>query len=575
MVDLSSNGNVFTGDIDVSSIEVGERAGTISLKAFNVFTGTLNASAPSPVIYIPYGNGFGAGYGSESADDAGNITIAATGLLRTENIDAHSGSASGGNVEIMASDAIMGDINTSGSIDPVRTDFLGFYERPYFYSFKGGDVTITTDAPLQVGAIKVAGDTPGTITIQELGTVPTEVPPTEEPTPPTEEPIPPTEKPTPPTEEPTPPPEEPTPPTENPVTPPEEPTTLSPEEPVPPTMNPVIPTEVPTPPPEVPTPPTDQPTSPTGEPTQAPIPPTQAPIRPSENPVRPAPPAVVPTPTNGKPASSTEAPVKSTESPVPPMKGPDLPTTNGRGEAVPDLDGLDNFTLTNSAAAEPTDELPSISEEERKRVLTNRRNFLKARKLAGKRMTAQEIANLLNIPLAVAELAVLMPVGDEIQVPLSDDERLLEGDLLYAQDITVPGDWKCWIDPVCIGTVIVGGVIVGGYEAGKFVVKVVDKSGRVIAEKTGAAAEAFWNHFFAAEKNKERNPAQDKPLTNGDLKEIEEELGMNGEEIKAEIVGNKNGSKFDLYKDKKGNIYVKPKGNIGPGEPAGYNLNNL
>ena len=58
-------------------------------------------------------------------------------------------------------------------------------------------------------------------------------------------------------------------------------------------------------------------------------------------------------------------------------------------------------------------------------------------------------------------------------------------------------------------------------------------------------------------------------------KEIEEELGMNGEEIKAEIVGNKNGSKFDLYKDKKGNIYVKPKGNIGPGEPAGYNLNNL
>jgi hypothetical protein len=35
------------------------------------------------------------------------------------------------------------------------------------------------------------------------------------------------------------------------------------------------------------------------------------------------------------------------------------------------------------------------------------------------------------------------------------------------------------------------------------------------------------------------------------------------------------GSRTDLYKDRKGNVYEKPKGGAGPGEPLGINLNNL
>ena len=31
----------------------------------------------------------------------------------------------------------------------------------------------------------------------------------------------------------------------------------------------------------------------------------------------------------------------------------------------------------------------------------------------------------------------------------------------------------------------------------------------------------------------------------------------------------------DLYKDSRGNIYAKPKGSAGRGEPTGLNINNL
>jgi hypothetical protein len=33
------------------------------------------------------------------------------------------------------------------------------------------------------------------------------------------------------------------------------------------------------------------------------------------------------------------------------------------------------------------------------------------------------------------------------------------------------------------------------------------------------------------------------------------------------------GGEVDLYKDKSGNVYEKGKGNVGPGEPIGYNIN--
>jgi RHS repeat-associated protein len=66
----------------------------------------------------------------------------------------------------------------------------------------------------------------------------------------------------------------------------------------------------------------------------------------------------------------------------------------------------------------------------------------------------------------------------------------------------------------------------------------------------------------------ERNPRQDKPLTDGDIKKLID-AGVHPHELK-------NGdSKADLYKDTKGNIYVKLKGGSGDGDPTGYNINKF
>ena len=42
-----------------------------------------------------------------------------------------------------------------------------------------------------------------------------------------------------------------------------------------------------------------------------------------------------------------------------------------------------------------------------------------------------------------------------------------------------------------------------------------------------------------------------------------------------DLKGGKETGKSDLYKDKQGNIYVKPKGGSGPGEPTGLNIKNF
>lgn len=416
VVDLSSNGNIFTGNIDVSSIEVGERGGSIQLEAFNVFTGDLNASAPNPVTLIPFGNGFGAGYGFESMDDAGNISVEATNLLRTGTIDAHSKSGNGGDVEIVATDAILGNINTSGSTDPTRTEFFGDGgDFPETFTFSGGNVTITTNEPLQVGTIDADGVVPGTVTINELGFPKPEEPPISD-------------------------------------------------------GNGNLATGNPD------TPSSDR----KGE--------TDLPGLPSTDSREGL---------DGLPPSNTRGETDGSES----------SPSDSQGKAVPNLDELDSFTLTDVVISDPTDELldvPAFSREELERVRTNHLNFLKARRLAGKKMTAQEIASLLDIPLEVAELAVLLPVGEDIKVSNSGDDGLLENRVIHtnSSDITVPGDWKCWIDPICIATAVVGATIVVVWEGGKLVVRVVDKAGKVYVEKSGEAAEAIHRHFFPAKTSK-------------------------------------------------------------------------
>jgi len=64
-----------------------------------------------------------------------------------------------------------------------------------------------------------------------------------------------------------------------------------------------------------------------------------------------------------------------------------------------------------------------------------------------------------------------------------------------------------------------------------------------------------------------RNPAQDKLLSRGEIKKLQD-AGHDVHDLKP-------GKGTDLYKDQKGNIYVKPKGGVGPGDPTGININDL
>ena len=67
-----------------------------------------------------------------------------------------------------------------------------------------------------------------------------------------------------------------------------------------------------------------------------------------------------------------------------------------------------------------------------------------------------------------------------------------------------------------------------------------------------------------------RNSAQDRLLSKGEIKKLQD-AGYDVHDLK----GGKRAAQYDLYKDTSGNIYVKPKGGAGPGEPTGININDL
>jgi hypothetical protein len=67
-----------------------------------------------------------------------------------------------------------------------------------------------------------------------------------------------------------------------------------------------------------------------------------------------------------------------------------------------------------------------------------------------------------------------------------------------------------------------------------------------------------------------RNPAQDKMLTNGEIKKLQDAgFGIHG------LKGGKHTGRYNLYKDAKGNVYLKPRSGVGPGESLKINLNRL
>jgi RHS repeat-associated protein len=74
----------------------------------------------------------------------------------------------------------------------------------------------------------------------------------------------------------------------------------------------------------------------------------------------------------------------------------------------------------------------------------------------------------------------------------------------------------------------------------------------------------------------ETSGAQDKKLSATEVKILEQNTGLTAHEIKADTLGtNKNLSKFDLYKNRNGDIVVKPKGSSVVGEQSGYTADQL
>jgi Bacterial toxin 33 len=107
--------------------------------------------------------------------------------------------------------------------------------------------------------------------------------------------------------------------------------------------------------------------------------------------------------------------------------------------------------------------------------------------------------------------------------------------------------------------------------------RILDRGGN-LAKQQARNIEKFVRGVFAkkapTKDPDERDWKQDQELSKGEINALDK-AKHNAEQMKADIVGKKNGSKYDLYKDKQGNIYVKPKGGQAPGEPTGYNINDL
>lgn len=99
--------------------------------------------------------------------------------------------------------------------------------------------------------------------------------------------------------------------------------------------------------------------------------------------------------------------------------------------------------------------------------------------------------------------------------------------------------------------------------------------GLILVTHGGATAAKALNNLSSATDGgrsggSDRNPAQDKRLSAGEIKQLQK-AGHDVHEMK----GGENASKYDLFKDKDGNVYVKPKDGKGPGEETGVNLNTL
>jgi RHS repeat-associated protein len=107
-----------------------------------------------------------------------------------------------------------------------------------------------------------------------------------------------------------------------------------------------------------------------------------------------------------------------------------------------------------------------------------------------------------------------------------------------------------------VGLAVVGAgaavTVAGVSTAGNGVVAAVDNLNVLFSKSRGGSSEQFTR------------------LSKGEIRMLQE-AGYDIHDLK----GGKNASKYDLFKDQDGNIYVKPKSGEGPGEPLLINLNDL
>lgn len=68
----------------------------------------------------------------------------------------------------------------------------------------------------------------------------------------------------------------------------------------------------------------------------------------------------------------------------------------------------------------------------------------------------------------------------------------------------------------------------------------------------------------------DRDPLQDKKLSKSEIRRLKK-AGYDVHDLK----GGKGASRYDLFKDRQGNIYVKPKSGAGPGDSLGINIKNF
>ncbi|MFF5032250.1 alcohol dehydrogenase catalytic domain-containing protein [Nocardia salmonicida] len=121
-----------------------------------------------------------------------------------------------------------------------------------------------------------------------------------------------------------------------------------------------------------------------------------------------------------------------------------------------------------------------------------------------------------------------------------------------------------------VGAVITIGVASGGFtaipdltQAGlSAAVGAIAGMAVYIAADEAADDEPVWD----STEERTRNPAQDKILTDKDIMELKSR-GHDPHDVKPDPP-----SRYDLYKDGKGNVYIKPKGGKGPGDPTGIRL---